>query len=116
EAAAGLIGEFNEGLSNRQTWHAAALTAIAAWFEDEELAGTAVESRSGLLGHLADGFGADGLWWEGENYHLFALRGLMQGMHWARTAGFDLLDDPGIRLHFRSALLAPLRSALPAST
>jgi hypothetical protein len=116
DEAAAIIGEFNEGLSNRQTWHTAALTAIAAWFGDEELGRTAVESRTGLLGHLTDGFGEDGLWWEGENYHLFALRGLMQGMHWARAAGFDLLDDPGLRRHFRVALLAPNRSALPDFT
>ncbi len=113
DEAATLIGEFNEGLSNRQTWHAAALTAIAAWFDDVELAKTAVESRTGLLGHLADGFGSDGLWWEGENYHLFALRGSMQGLHWARAVGYDLLDDAELRAHFRAALLAPTRSALP---
>ncbi len=116
DEAAALIGEFNEGLSNRQTWHAAALTAIAAWFGDVELAQSAVESRTGLLGHLADGFGEDGLWWEGENYHLFALRGLMQGLHWARSTGIDLLEDPEPRLHFRSALLAPSGSALPDFT
>ena len=116
DEAAGLIGEFNEGLSNRQTWHAAALTAIAAWFGDEDLARTSVESRTGLLGHLADGFGADGLWWEGENYHLFALRGLMQGIHWARAFGFDLLETEETRSHFRAALLAPSVSALPDLT
>jgi hypothetical protein len=116
DEAAALIGDFNEGLSNRQTWHAAALTAIAAWFGDEELARTAVESRTGLLGHLADGFGEDGLWWEGENYHLFALRGVMQGIGWARVAGYDLLEDPELRQHFRAALLGPTRSALPDFT
>lgn len=116
DEAAALIGEFNEGLSNRQTWHAAALTAIAAWFGDEELARNAVEARTGLLGHLADGFGSDGFWWEGENYHLFALRGLMQGVLWARVVGYDLLDDPALRTHFREAVLAPARSALPDFT
>jgi hypothetical protein len=116
DEAAALIGEFNEGLSNRQTWHAAALTAIAAWFGDEELARNAVESRTGLLGHLADGFGNDGFWWEGENYHLFALRGLMLGLHWARAVGYELLDDPALRTHFREAVLAPARSALPDFT
>ena len=44
-------------------------------------------------GHLADAFGEDGGWFEGENYHLFALRGLIVGLHWARTMGFDLLED-----------------------
>jgi hypothetical protein len=116
EEAAALIGEFNEGLSNRQTWHAAALTAVAAWFGDEELAQTTIESRTGLLGHLADGFGEDGLWIEGENYHLFALRGLMVGLGWARTMGIDLLEDPELREHYRAALLAPSRTALPDLT
>jgi hypothetical protein len=116
DEAAALIGEFNEGLSNRQTWHAAALTAIATWFGDEELAHNTVESRTGLLGHLADGFGNDGVWWEGENYHLFAIRGLIQGLHWAGAIGYDLLEDTGVRDHFRAALLAPARSALPDFT
>ena len=116
DEAAQIIGDFNEGFSNRQTWHAAALTAIAAWFGDAELAKTAVESRTGLVGHLAEGFGEDGLWWEGENYHLFALRGLMQGIHWARSAGYDLLEDAEVRRHFRDALLAPARTALPDFT
>ncbi|MGH7560255.1 MAG: heparinase II/III domain-containing protein [Gemmatimonadales bacterium] len=116
EEAATIIGEFGEGFSNRQTWHAAALTAIAAWFEDEELARSAVESRTGLLGHLTDGFGHDGLWWEGENYHLFALRGLMLGLDWANVLGINLLEDAELRAHFRSALLAPSVSALPDLT
>lgn len=116
DEAAALIGEFNEGLSNRQTWHATALTAVAVWFGDEELARTAVESRTGLVGHLADGFGEDGMWWEGENYHLFALRGLMLGVHWARAAGYDILEDSAVRDHFRAALLAPSLTALPDCT
>ncbi|HEU5219558.1 MAG TPA: heparinase II/III family protein, partial [Gemmatimonadales bacterium] len=116
DEAARIIADFNEGLSNRQTWHAAALTAIAAWFGDGDLARTAVEERTGIVGHLADGFGEDGMWWEGENYHLFALRGLMQGIHWARAAGYDVLEDPEVRAHFREALLAPTRSALPDFT
>lgn len=116
EEAAALIGEFNEGLSNRQTWNSTALVAIAAWFDDLELGKTSVESRTGLLGHLTDGFGEDGLWWEGENYHLFALRGLMQGIHWARAMGFDLLEDAELRSHFHAVLLGPTLSALPDFT
>lgn len=117
EEAATLIGEFNEGLSNRQTWHAAALTAIGAWFGDEDLAQNAIESRAGLLGHLTDGFeGAEAAWWEGENYHLFAARGLTIGMAWARVLGFDLLEDPELRAHYRRAMLAPSLTALPDLT
>jgi hypothetical protein len=111
--AANVIGEFNEGFSNRQTWHAAALTAVASWFDDEELARSSIEGRTGLLGHLADGFGEDGAWYEGENYHLFALRGLLTGLGWARSLGADLLSDPEVAQHMKLALLAPARTALP---
>ena len=44
DEAANVIGEFDEGFSNRQTWHNAALAAIAVWFEDEELLTRAVQS------------------------------------------------------------------------
>ena len=79
DEAANLIGEFDEGLSNRQTWHNAALAAIAVWFEDEELAHPRRRGADRPVGHLCDGFGDDGMWYEGENYHLFALRGLLLG-------------------------------------
>jgi hypothetical protein len=116
EEAAAIVAEFNEGMSNRQTWHSAALVAIGVWFGDDELIQNAVESRTGLLGHLVDGFGDDGVWWEGENYHLFALRGWMHGLSWARRAGYDLLEDAVLRQQFRNALLGPERTALPDLT
>src|SRR5437763_535678 len=94
DEAANLIGEFDESFSNRQTWNDAALSAIAVWFEDEALAQRAIEGRTGLLAHLLRGFGRDGMWYEGENYHLFALRGLLTGAAWARQAGVDLYEDP----------------------
>ena len=93
EEAANVIGEFDEGFSNRQTWHNAALAAIAIWFEDEELLTRAVQAPTGMLAHLVQGFGEDGMWYEGENYHLFALRGQLTAMGWARQAGVDLLED-----------------------
>ncbi len=116
DEAANLIGDFNEGMSNRQTWNAAALTAIGVWFGDEELATSAVQSPTGLLGHLTDGFGDDGMWYEGENYHLFAIRGLLTGLHWARIAGLDLTADGELAEHLGEALLAPAATALPDLT
>ena len=116
DESANLIGDFNEGYSNRQTWHAAALTAIAAWFGDEDLARQAIEGRTGLVGHLADGFGEDGTWYEGENYHLFALRGLLTGLGWGASLGAELLEDPAVADHLRQALLAPALTALPDFT
>jgi len=120
EEAATLIGDFDEGFSNRQTWNNAALTAIAVWFEDEDLAQRAIEGPTGLLAHLRRGFGRDGMWYEGENYHLFALRGLLTGAGWARLAGVDCFggrgDDARLAERVTAALRAPALSALPDFT
>ena len=116
DEAANLIGEFDEGLSNRQTWHNAALASIAVWFEDEELAARVIEGPSGVVAHLLHGFGEDGMWYEGDNYHLFALRGQLLAMRWARQAGVDLLADPNLAERLARALRAPAATALPDST
>jgi hypothetical protein len=116
DEAANLIGEFDEGLSNRQTWHNAALAAIAVWFEDEALAARAIEGTSGIVAHLVQGFGEDGMWYEGDNYHLFALRGQLLAMQWARAAGVDLLADARLAQRLSSALRAPTVTALPDFT
>jgi hypothetical protein len=116
DEAAALIGEFDEGFSNRQTWHNAALAAVAVWFEDAELAARAIESETGLLAHLAHGFAADGTWHEGENYHLFALQGLLTGIRWARGAGVDALADAALADRLTDALRAPMLTALPDLT
>lgn len=116
EDAANLIGEFDEGFSNRQTWHNAALAAIAVWFEDGELLERAVQGPTGMVPHLVEGFGDDGMWYEGENYHLFALRGQLVGMGWARQGGMDLLEDEQLALRLSAALRAPALTALPDHT
>lgn len=116
DEAANLIGEFDEGLSNRQTWHNAALAAIAVWFEDAELTQGVIERESGMIAHLVRGFGADGLWYEGENYHLFALRGQLVALGWARLAGVDLLAEPKFADILHAALHAPTLTALPDFT
>jgi hypothetical protein len=113
EEAATLIGEFDEGFSNRQTWNDAALAAVAVWFEDEELAQRAIEGDTGLIAHLVRGYGRDGMWYEGENYHLFALRGLLTGAGWARLAGVDFTADERLAQRLHAALRATALSALP---
>jgi heparinase II/III-like protein len=115
DEAATLIGDFDEGFSNRQTWNNAALTAVAVWFEDEDLAQRAIEGPTGLLAHLR-GFGSDGMWYEGENYHLFALRGLLTGAGWAGLAGVDFFAEPQLAERVVRALLAPGMTALPDLT
>ncbi len=116
DEAANLIGEFDEGLSNRQTWHNAALAGVAVWFEDEDLAARVIEGPTGILTHLLRGFGEDGMWYEGDNYHLFALRGQLLAMRWARQAGVDLLADDRLGKRLALALRAPALTALPDFT
>ena len=116
EEAATLIGDYDEAFSNRQTWNNAALAAVAVWFEDEELAQRVIEGPTGLLAHLMRGYGRDGMWYEGENYHLFALRGLLTGAGWARLAGVDFGADPRVAERLAAALRAPALSALPDFT
>ena len=115
DEAANLIGEYDERFSNRQTWNNAALAAIAVWFEDEDLARRAIEGPTGLIAHLR-GYRDDGLWYEGENYHLFALRGLVAGAAWARLAGVDFFAEPRLRQRVMRALQAPALTALPDAT
>jgi hypothetical protein len=116
DEAANLVGEFDEWFSNRQIWNNAALTAIAVWFEDEDLAQRAIVGQSGLVPQLARGFGDDGMWHEGENYHLFALRGWLTGAGWARLVAGDLLAEPKVAARLTAALRAPAGSALPDFT
>ncbi|HYX81353.1 MAG TPA: heparinase II/III family protein [Gemmatimonadales bacterium] len=116
EEAATLIGDYDEGFSNRQTWNNAALTAVAVWFEDEALAQRAIEGETGLIPHLVRGYGRDGMWYEGENYHLFALRGLLVGTGWARLAGVDVREDERLAARLHAALRAPTLTALPDFT
>ena len=116
EEAATLIGEYDEGFSNRQTWNNAALAAVAVWFEDEELAQRVIEGETGLIAHLIRGYGRDGMWYEGENYHLFALRGMLTGAGWARLAGVDFTEEERFAARLHAALQAPTLTALPDYT
>ena len=116
DEAANIIGDYDELLSNRQTWNNAALAAIAVWFEDGDLATRVIEGSTGIVAHLLHGFGEDGMWYEGDNYHLFALRGQLQAMGWVRAAGVDLGADPTLAERLAAALRAPSLTALPDAT
>ena len=51
-----------------------------------------------------------------ENYHLFALRGLLTGLGWARLAGVDLLEEDESRARLAAALQVTGLTALPDFT
>jgi hypothetical protein len=56
----------------------------------------------------------DGTWYEGENYHLFAHRGLWHLVRLAERAGADVPRDQ--RRKYELGFVAPLRTALPDFT
>ncbi|MDB4908288.1 MAG: Heparinase family protein [Gemmatimonadetes bacterium] len=109
-----LVASFDEGQSNRQVWNNAALLAGARLLGDPALARHAVLGPSGLHAHLERGLLEDGSWYEGENYHLFAHRGLWYGVALAERAGITL--DAPLVARFDSGFAAPFLTALPDFT
>ena len=76
EPSAALIASYDESLSNRQVWNDAAMLAAGSLLGDRRLVDHALDGPSGLGALLSAALLADGSWYEGENYHLFAHRGL----------------------------------------
>lgn len=109
-----LIAQYDEGMSNRQVWNNAALMAAALLLGDRAGAERIVRAPSGVEAHLADGLLDDGSWYEGENYHLFAHRGLWYCVVLAETAGIDI--DTRLRARFEEGFAAPFATALPDFT
>jgi heparinase II/III-like protein len=109
-----IIAEYDEGASNRQVWNDVALLAAARLLGDEHGCERAVYGPSGIASHLSGGLLTDGTWYEGENYHLFAHRGLWYGVTMAEHAGLhlpaELLD------RFQLGFATPFATALPDFT
>ena len=114
EPSRALIAQFDEGASNRQVWNDVALLAAARSLGDAAAAEEAVYRTSGIASHLSNGLLADGTWYEGENYHLFAHRGLWYGVTMAELAGLEL--PPALIARFDLGFSAPLATALPDFT
>jgi len=109
-----LIAEYDEGLSNRQVWNNAALLASAAIQGDDTTFDRLMVGGSGLRAHLSHALLYDGTWYEGENYHQFALRGLWYGVVLAESRGHRLPQE--LHERFQRAFAAPFLSALPDFT
>jgi hypothetical protein len=114
EPSRSLIAEFDEGGSNRQVWNEVALLAAARLLGDTGSAERAVLGRSGVARQIAHGMLTDGTWYEGENYHLFAHRGLWYGVTIAEHAGIEI--EPALVRRFQRGFSVPFLSALPDFT
>ncbi|MEP7381506.1 MAG: heparinase II/III family protein [Gemmatimonadota bacterium] len=112
--SAALIASYDEGRSNRQVYNNAAMAAAGMLLGDPALVEHALRGPSGLEAHLTDALLADGTWYEGENYHLFAHRGLWYGVTIAEAYGCRLPAE-GVR-RFTEAFATPFATALPDFT
>ncbi len=112
--SAALIASFDEGSSNRQVWNNAAMIAASRMLGEPGMAERAVSGPGGLHAHLSDALLADGSWYEGENYHLFAHRGLWYGVQLSERAGYPV--PPLLRARFDEGFAAPFRTVLPDLT
>ena len=109
-----LIASFDEGGSNRQVWNDAALIAGGTLLGESRMVQRAIASPSGVLAQLSHGLLSDGTWYEGENYHLFAHRGLWYGVMMMERIGVPV--PPSLGERFAEAFATPLLSALPDFT
>ncbi len=114
--SAELIASFDEGWSNRQAWNNAALIGAGRWLGAPELVSRGLEGPHGIRAALQSAVSADGLWFEGENYHFFALRGLLLGVEFLRRVGPDLYAEPAAGAVLAALYVAPLKTVLPDLT
>jgi hypothetical protein len=114
--SAGLIASFDETWSNRQVWNNAALVAAGQWLADPGLVDHAVHGPHGLLAQLGRCVTTEGLWFEGENYHFFALRGFLLAAELLRSTGVDLYGSPETAPSLSAMYVAPLKTLLPDLT
>lgn len=114
--SADLIREFDEGWSNRQVWHNTAMMAAGVMLDDAELFAHGIGGPHGIREQLSRAVTTDGLWFEGENYHFFALRGLQLAAEIARSQGVHLYDDSETKKPLAAMLTAPILTLYPDLT
>lgn len=114
EPSAQIVASYDEGLSNRQVWNDAAMLAAGVLLGQQELVDRALYGQSGLVAQLERGMLADGSWYEGENYHLFAHRGLWYLVTAAAALGKEVPAE--LLARFDEGFMVPFLTALPDLT
>jgi hypothetical protein len=114
EPSVRLIESYDESVSNRQVWNDAAMLAAGLLLDESRLVDRAIDGPSGLRVLLSRALLADGSWYEGENYHLFAHRGLW----YAVTMAERIRRSPEATLvqRFDDGFASPFRTLLPDLT
>lgn len=111
EPSAALIAAFHEGRSNRQVWNGVAVLSASLLLGDVGATTSQLEGPDALPTLMRAGLGPEGGWYEGENYHLFAHRGLWYLVQ-AMTAQGRALDDDVVA-RYRKGFAFPFSGLLP---
>ncbi len=109
-----LIASYHEGLSNRQVWNEVAILSALRVLGENAAFEARVESPNGFLELLRSGLLNDGSWYEGENYHLFAHRGLWYGVELLKATGRTLNAE--LERRYCAGFVAPFVGVLPDDT
>lgn len=115
-ASAATIAGFDEGDNNRQAMNNAALGLTGLLCDEPALVERAVRGPHGWLHHLAHSVLADGMWYEGDNYHFATLPAMLNLAGAMARHGEDLwhVEVGGRRLQMM--LDAPLVDLYPDLT
>ncbi len=112
--SATLIEGFPEGLSNRQVWNEVALLSARHMLGDTRGVHARLAMHGGLPWIIEHGLLSDGSWYEGENYHLFAHRGLWYGVQLLATLDHPLPVSAVAKYH--DGFVTPFLGLLPDDT
>jgi len=113
---ADLATQFDETVSNRQTWYNNAVASIGLVTNTPELLDWAFNGKRGFLYQLASGLPKSGLWYEGPGYHFFTLEGFILIAEMARHHGLDLYGMEIAGHSIRKMFDAPLNFLAPDFT
>lgn len=115
EPSRALIASYPEGASNRQAWNAVAQLSASVLLGDTRAITRGLDGSEGTLPWLlAHGLLDDGSWYEGENYHQFAHRGLWYGVSLMRALAWPV--GAALDTRFHAGFLTPFAGLLPDET
>ena len=112
--SAALISAYDEGTSNRQVWNEVAILSALRLLHDDLGVARRLDHEQRFTRLLQHGVLEDGTWYEGENYHLFAHRGLWYGMQLLHTTGREIPATLADR--YAAGFVSPFLGLLPDET
>lgn len=114
--AVNVIVDYDEGDNNRQAMNNAAIGLVGILFEEAPLVEHALHGPHGWMHHLAASVGADGLWYEGDNYHFATLPAMANLADAASRNGMKLYQVEAGERRFKMMFDGPLQDLYPDLT